>query len=316
MKAPLDLHYTYLIFGRKVLSSVPLGKLAQKQFKKAEIVLKVGPAKRPRNHFLWYHYIYANRRSKAASFAKSPGRYIIRLHGTGDFIISHQGSKITCHPHPSSKLSEVAALFVSQIMPLVLSLGRNCLVFHACGVRIGDSCLMILGPQGFGKSTLAAAFVRRGYSLLSDDVLPIQFKRGIGFAVPGVPEIRLGKATAGLIARDSRVDSLLPVFAKTRIGVEFAFCTTLLPLGRIFVLGPLLPRHRGVRLRHLPLTESWTSLLENCFRLNFTDPAPIRAEFQLLANLVQKKPLTQIDFGRQKENLPAAVKAILQSAEV
>src|SRR5207237_7475894 len=41
---------------------------------------------------------------------------------------------------------------------------------HAACIRIGDRAIALSGHTGVGKSTLAAALVRRGHPLVADDV--------------------------------------------------------------------------------------------------------------------------------------------------
>jgi hypothetical protein len=65
---------------------------------------------------------------------------------------------------------------------------RDHLVLHGNAFRIGDACAVVVGHSGAGKSTLAAEFDRRGYDVLSDDVVPVDPD---GRAVPGHPRIKL-----------------------------------------------------------------------------------------------------------------------------
>jgi hypothetical protein len=53
---------------------------------------------------------------------------------------------------------------------------------------VGGAAAVVVGRSGAGKSTLAAEFARRGYDLLSDDVVPIDEH---GRALPGCPQIKL-----------------------------------------------------------------------------------------------------------------------------
>ncbi|MBS2037097.1 hypothetical protein JST97_19065 [bacterium] len=56
---------------------------------------------------------------------------------------------------------------------------RNILPLHASSVVFPDGVRLFLGPSGMGKSTLAAALAGAGFALLSDDVTPICFARGM-----------------------------------------------------------------------------------------------------------------------------------------
>jgi hypothetical protein len=70
---------------------------------------------------------------------------------------------------------------------------RGLLVLHGNAVRVGDQCLICVGPSGVGKSTLAAEFLRRGHEILADDVVPVDEGCDV---LPGFPRIKLWQDAA------------------------------------------------------------------------------------------------------------------------
>lgn len=62
---------------------------------------------------------------------------------------------------------------------------------HASGVVVDGQAAVFLGPKGQGKSTMAAAFLRRGADLLTDDLLPLRTMPDGIHGVPGVPLLKL-----------------------------------------------------------------------------------------------------------------------------
>ena len=54
----------------------------------------------------------------------------------------------------------------------LLSLGYEPL--HATAVVVDGEAVAFLGDCGYGKSTLGAAFLARGFPLLTDDVLALE----------------------------------------------------------------------------------------------------------------------------------------------
>jgi hypothetical protein len=138
---------------------------------------------------------------------------------------------------------------------------RDHLVLHGNAIRVGDAVAVVLGHSGSGKSTLAAEFARRGYDVLSDDVVPVDAG---GRAVPGYPRIklwddaleRLGVGTDGLERiNDDHEKFQLPL---RRGGLEP------LPLRWVYVL----ERHAGSELTVEPVHGALTfSLLhEHTYR--------------------------------------------------
>jgi hypothetical protein len=73
--------------------------------------------------------------------------------------------------------------FMHAVLPLGLPLfGIEPL--HGAAVARGDGSLLLLGPAGAGKSTLAAALERHGYAFMSDDACAIDEH---GRVLPGPP---------------------------------------------------------------------------------------------------------------------------------
>ncbi|MFM2042077.1 MAG: hypothetical protein RLY86_653 [Pseudomonadota bacterium] len=79
----------------------------------------------------------------------------------------------------------------------ILSHQRGLAPLHACVVTIGGRAVALAGHSGAGKSTTAAALLRRGHGLVTDDQAVIDPKSGL--VAPGYPSIKLwGSAAAAL----------------------------------------------------------------------------------------------------------------------
>ena len=95
---------------------------------------------------------------------------------------------------PTSFYSTVAALTVAWL---------GALPVHACAVEIDGRAFVIAGRAGAGKSTLAAALIAKGASLVADDLTVIRAIRGSGIAVfAGRPAMRQHPGTAASMASE------------------------------------------------------------------------------------------------------------------
>jgi hypothetical protein len=111
------------------------------------------------------------------SVEESPWRSIDRHRAVVEFpgicaIEMSEGHSIDVNLVRGADPDVVATLIVGGILGGCL-FQRGWLVLHASAVQVGDAVVAMTGPSGVGKSTLAAAFVARGYSLVTDDVLPV-----------------------------------------------------------------------------------------------------------------------------------------------
>lgn len=125
----------------------------------------------------------------------------IEVPDVGRYEARH-GTEILVDPLPDADPRAVRLFLLGSAMGATMML-RGALVLHGNAIRVGDACAVVLGHSGAGKSTLAAEFDRRGFDVLSDDVVPVD---GDGLALPGYPRIklwddaldRLGRSTADL----------------------------------------------------------------------------------------------------------------------
>jgi hypothetical protein len=67
---------------------------------------------------------------------------------------------------------------------------------HASAIATPAGAVVFLGRKGQGKSTMAAAFLRRGDALLTDDMLLLRAESDGVCGVPGPPHMKLWRPTA------------------------------------------------------------------------------------------------------------------------
>ncbi|MBO9712353.1 MAG: hypothetical protein J7495_05510 [Sphingomonas sp.] len=73
---------------------------------------------------------------------------------------------------------------------------RGLVPLHASTVEVDGEAVAFTGASGVGKSTLAAAFQRRGHRLLGDDVAPVQVNGEQALILPGIRRVRLWEDSA------------------------------------------------------------------------------------------------------------------------
>lgn len=111
---------------------------------------------------------------------------------------------------------------------------------QATAVAIGHRALLIEGPPGCGKTTLALMLIDRGATLIGDDGVHLRAEAGVLFAAPphataGLIEVRgVGMATlpttTAAVALVLRANDVVPRFVERVDAVELAGCTVpLLP---------------------------------------------------------------------------------------
>ncbi|MDQ2650302.1 MAG: hypothetical protein M3Z03_12210 [Actinomycetota bacterium] len=95
--------------------------------------------------------------------------------------------------------STVRHLLLDQVVPRILSLGAT-IVLHASAVLLETGAVAFVGPSGAGKSTMAAAMVRNGGRLLSDDFVALDDAGHRFEARSTYPGLRLWKDSTTALA--------------------------------------------------------------------------------------------------------------------
>ena len=207
---------------------------------------------------------------------------------------------------------DAATYFLGPVLGLLLRFrGVTCL--HASAVALGDSAVAFVGPEGAGKSTLAAVFARGGYAALSDDIVALSESDG-GFLVqPAYPYLSLWEDSTKALFGSA---DALPVFShnyeKRCFSLkdhESRFADRALPLRAIYLLG-----ERSLdavpRVEPVPSAKALPSLVANTYATNLLDIKMRAREFEVLGRLLAKVPVRKLIAHQDSARCPEARDAV------
>ena len=187
---------------------------------------------------------------------------------------------------------------------------------HGTAVDVGAGAVVFLGDSGYGKSTLAAAFVAAGDRILTDDLL-VLIANGTGFkAYPGPPRIKLMKKDAG-----RAMPGIQAAGPMNRRGGKL-----IIPLGerhavnkktRILAFYDLPSPDEGrkvesISIERLSSREAFMALTRNTFNPRVASPERLRQFFSLATDVAKKIPVKRLLFPRSLEVLPRVRKRVLE----
>jgi len=198
-------------------------------------------------------------------------------------------------------LENALSYLLGPVLGLLLRL-RGIVCLHASAVAFGDRCAVFVGTEGAGKSTTAAAFARKGYPVLSDDIVALaiisdgtkQEPVAPRFQVlPAYPHLCLWPDSAEMIGSPAELPRLSPLGEKRRLilgsdGTRFA--SRPLPLGAIYLFAPR-QGDPAPTIAPAPAKSSLLSLLANTYANNLLDKQMRAAEFTVLDRLVAGVPI-------------------------
>ena len=165
--------------------------------------------------------------------ASANGGVLIHVPGVARFFVA-EGKQIVIEPLDLKR--DPTPYVLGKCFGSLLH-QRGLLVLHASCVSSGDGAIAFLGHSGRGKSTLAAAFCRRGYSLLSDDVTALECDHDKSFRVlPGYPHVKLTPQSLQRVGSFSKERAAILESGKYRVGHELEFVDEATTLRALCVL--------------------------------------------------------------------------------
>jgi hypothetical protein len=244
------------------------------------------------------------------STAKCDQGYVLRFQNLVSFVVSHDGRQVECQSDAPVPAETMRHLFLDAVFPLILNLqGHDAL--HATAVDGPEGCCAFLGNAGIGKSTLAAAFVRRGWTLVCDDCLHFDpGEDGIN-VVPGYGGLRLWPDSIEAAFNDGGFLRSVHDGRKKRVQVAGMDPMHPVKLSRVYLLTR--SEETGdtrIRIQAAPAREAFVELVRHAFRLDVGDRKMLARQFRSLQRLVEHVPICRLTYPRDFTHLQAVAGAI------
>jgi hypothetical protein len=226
------------------------------------------------------------------------GRFFRLLYADGTaFLISRSGAKVWATWLEPLTLDDTATYLLGPILGVVLRL-RRAVCLHASAIALGGWAVVLVGPSGAGKSTTAAAFARRGFPVLSDDVSALDVRSETLLVHPGNPRLRLwSQSVQALFGAADALPRLTPNWDKLCLDLgqnDFAFQETPLSLGAVYVLGKRSGDRQAPYVEMLSPQECFLELVRNTYVAPWLDRAMFARDFELFGRLVRCVPVRRI----------------------
>lgn len=173
------------------------------------------------------------------------------------------GNKILVSPLKENQEDKIRLYLLGSCMGALL-LQRKVIPLHGSAIVINNRAYGIVGDSGAGKSTLAASFLEKGFTLLSDDIIPITLNDGIPMVTPAYPQQKLWKESLDAFSVSS--DQFSAIFdreTKYIVPVPASFEVNQMPLEAVF---ELIKGEDDIVLRPLTKLEQLRKLYEHTFR--------------------------------------------------
>lgn len=175
---------------------------------------------------------------KGVRFESSKNKFLLRIDNIAGFYVKN-GNEIIVQVFEGAHEEDIRVFLLSSVFAALLH-QRELLVLHGACIEINGKGILFTGVSGSGKSTLAAAFRKKDYKILTDEICTINVsKTGIPMAVPSFPRLNIWKDAAEELGED--MNSILQVrrnLQKYMINTEEQFSEVPVPIEIIYLLKP------------------------------------------------------------------------------
>ena len=231
-----------------------------------------------------------------------------------EFLVDRDGTEIWAEWVEPLTLEDTTTYLLGPIMGFVLLLrGQVCL--HASAIAIGDEAIALVGPAGAGKSTTAAAFSDRGYSILAEDVLTLDDRNEHFLVRPAYPCIRLWPASVkALYGTEDHLPKLTPNWDKCYLDLTerpTQFQREPLPLAAIYELSDRSDESRAPFVEPTGQTAGLMSLIANSYATKLMDKQMRARQFDLLTRVLNNVPLRRVTPHKNPARIPELCDRIL-----
>jgi len=206
----------------------------------------------------------------------------------------------------TSCVEDAATYLLGPVMAIFAQLrGATCL--HGCAVVVDGAVIGLLGPQGAGKSTSAAAFARLGYPVVTDDLILLD-EGPAGFMVePTYPVVRLWPASVELLfGHEDALPLLTPDWDKRGLNLaagQYSFQQEPLPLAALYLLRPRSESPDSPFVAPISGAAALMQLVSNSWAHYVNKPEFLAAQLRVLTRLSQCTPIREVTAHKDFERI-------------
>ena len=242
------------------------------------------------------------------------GGTYLRWSGLFEFLIAADGRTIEYLALDAATLESLSTYLLGQVLSFSL-LSRGSEPLHATAVEVDGEAVAFLGDCGYGKSTLGAAFLARGFPILTDDVLALEARDGRWFAHAGPARLKLFPSVARKVLGRAHGATLNADTSKLLVPLRDAEASRRsIPLKAIYVLPePGRPQAR-IGITGLGGEAAFLEIIRSAFNLIQVDRARLTNQFTIASRLVRDVPLRRLVYPRRLSLLNRVCSAVIADA--
>jgi hypothetical protein len=191
-------------------------------------------------------------------------KFYFKVPGAAIFCIQ-KGSEISVSPFDGYDQDELRLYLLGTCMGAIL-LQRKVLPLHGSAISINGKAYAFIGDSGAGKSTLARSLVKKGYQLLTDDVIALNLSNeNNALITPSYPQQKLWEESLNNLGMD--YSTFNPIYKREKkfaVPLKSMFLNEEIKLSGIFELN--ISEDHKVIVNEIHNLERFHTLLRNTYR--------------------------------------------------
>jgi len=242
-----------------------------------------------------------------------PEGILLRFPDEADFLIDLARGIAIGWPAPGTAPDHYDSLFQHGVVPMAGN-HHGGLFLHGSAVAINGCAVAFIAPSRSGKTTLAGAFAKAGYPILTEDVIELVPDGANYWLQPKQSNLRLFvDSAAHLFGRTFPVDEEDNKHSFAG-GEDLPFSAVACPLVQIYLLGS--DHNAALAIAALDGQAALVQTLPHAFVLDVADKPRLREHFCRIAQLSERIACRRLDYPRRYDELLRVVDAILTDIEV
>jgi hypothetical protein len=236
----------------------------------------------------------------------------LRWPGLFEFVVNASGSEVRCRKLGRTSLESFHTYLLGQVVSFAL-LKQGIEQLHATVVAFDGRALALTGDCGRGKSTLAAALLRRGGKLLVDDMLVLKPNGHRVLAMPGPPRLKLLPDSAKRAGFSSgKAVPMNPLVAKKIFPIRDAQNEPV-PLDHVYVLAAPNPRTKRITIRRCTPAAACAQVIAAAYNLDMALAGRATSQLQWAASIANSVPVSMLSYPRDLKKLDDVADTVVQS---
>ena len=279
----------YSVYNITILSEMSLPELTRSK-KNADIIVSIS-----QNEF--DHW----RRDERRSFGVYNNQAaLISFKDIATFSV-REGKEVVVSSNPNID-SRVVRMFFHGVVTAILLYQRGLLVLHGSCMDIHGKAVGFLGESGSGKSTMAAGMHQRGYHILSEDIVAIDYCKGRYITWCGIPQLKLSTDVVSYLNYPAHLfESLYPLSNESIYRCKQKISSDCVNVECIFVL----KEGEQINIRPLSYRDSFAELIKNSYVYKIIEKTDgWSSHFAFITQLLKKVPVCILERPRDLKLLP------------